>query len=89
MLLRNRLTAILTLLVGSTCVSLWIRHDMGLRDPRVAGSAILVLAFIKVRFVILDFMELRRAPRALRITAEIWVSSMTILLMTLTRLAAG
>ena len=60
---------------------------MGFRDARMAGSAILVIAFIKVRFVILDFMELRHAPRMLRSIAELWVAGMAAILITLAWLA--
>jgi len=47
--------------------------------------AILVIAFIKIRYVILDFMEIRRAPLPMRIAAEIWVVAVctaTVLLYT-------
>jgi hypothetical protein len=38
-----------------------------------ANIAIIVVAFIKVRFVGLDFMELRNAPLPARIAFELWV----------------
>ena len=44
--------------------------------------AMLVIAFIKGRLVILDFMELREAPRLWRILLESWlilVSSLILL----------
>ncbi len=82
-LLRDRITVILFVLVASIGVSLWIGHDVGLRDSRSAASAIVLIAFIKARFIILDFMELRHAPRGLRFTAEGWVVGMAAILITL------
>jgi hypothetical protein len=40
---------------------------------RRADIAIIVVAFIKVRFVGLEFMELRHAPLPARIAFELWV----------------
>jgi hypothetical protein len=34
---------------------------------------VIAVAFIKVRFVGLDFMELRRAPFGLRLAFELWL----------------
>ncbi len=41
-------------------------------DATLAGSLILLVAFIKVRFVGLYFMELRHAPIPLRLVFEGW-----------------
>lgn len=48
-------------------------HGFLIRGLREAGIAILVIAFVKIRYVILDFMEIRGAPLPMRIGAEIWV----------------
>jgi len=50
-----------------------VGHGVGLHDARHAGTAIIVIAFVKVRFVILDFMEIRHAPMPMRIVGEAWV----------------
>jgi hypothetical protein len=70
-LLRARTTAVWLLLVGATVLSWEVGHGVGFDDVRHAGIAILVVAFIKVRLVILDFMELRHAPLPFRIIGEI------------------
>ena len=36
-------------------------------------DSVLVIAFIKVRFVGLEFMELRQAPLPLRLIFELWL----------------
>jgi hypothetical protein len=70
-LLRARTTAVWLLLVAATVLSWEVGHGVGFEDVRHAGIAILVVAFIKVRLVILDFMELRHAPLPFRIFGEI------------------
>lgn len=41
-------------------------------SPRTAGIAVIVIAFIKIRYVILDFMDLRSAPLGMRLAGEAW-----------------
>jgi hypothetical protein len=60
-------------LVAATLVSWRFGQGFLIHGLREAGIAILVIAFIKIRYVILDFMEIRRAPLPMRIAAEIWV----------------
>jgi hypothetical protein len=72
-LVRSRTTLIWSLLIGATAASWAMGHGMGIRAIRDAGVAIIVVAFIKVRFVILEFMEVRHAPLPMRIVGEAWV----------------
>lgn len=77
-LLLSRETAIWLLLVLLTCVSWWLVEGAGAESirhlpPAWITSAIFIMAFIKVRMVILDFMEIRHAPLLLRLLLEIWV----------------
>ncbi|MFT3666912.1 cytochrome C oxidase subunit IV family protein [Piscinibacter sp.] len=67
-------------LVAATALSWEMGHGIGFDDVRHASVAILVVAFLKARFVILDFMELRHAPPAMRIAAEAWVVGVCALL---------
>jgi heme/copper-type cytochrome/quinol oxidase subunit 4 len=61
-------------LVAITLASFaWAEGASWLRGPVVAATVVVVLAFIKVRIVILDFMEVRTAPPALRLLLEVWV----------------
>ncbi|MCB5945558.1 cytochrome C oxidase subunit IV family protein [Acidocella sp. KAb 2-4] len=79
----GRITVIWLFLVSATLLSFGMGHGLGIRDHRYASAAILIVAFIKVRFVILDFMELRHAPSVLRIVAELWVVLAATALVTL------
>jgi hypothetical protein len=71
-LLRDRITAVWAVLMAATLVS-WLLgtgHRIGATG---AGIIILLVAFVKVRFVGRTFMELRRAPVPLLMLFEVWV----------------
>lgn len=72
-LLFSRTTVVWFILVAATLLSWEVGHGVGFDDLRHAGAAIIVIAFIKARYVILDFMEIRHAPRAMRLVGEAWV----------------
>jgi hypothetical protein len=67
----RRITAVWLLLILATLFS-WESAHVG-HDHRLSSSIVLVVAFIKVRFVGLEFMELRAAPLPLRLIFEAWV----------------
>lgn len=77
-LLRNRISTVWTLLIAATLASWWIGSGHGMDDPRVAGVTILAVAFVKVRFVGLYFMELRAAPVALGVIFQVWVLAVCV-----------
>jgi hypothetical protein len=55
----------------ASVLSYWIGESAG--SGRVAATAaVLGIAFAKARYIGLDFMELRHAPRAMRIAFEAW-----------------
>ena len=62
------------LLVVATCASwvLGINETGTPGDVHPANALLLVIAMAKVRFVGAYFMELREAPRPLRLVFEIW-----------------
>lgn len=82
-LLVSRITAVWALLVAATMLSWELGHGLGFASARSAGAAILIVTFIKVRFVMLDFMEVRRAPRWMRGVGEAWIVLITTLLVVL------
>lgn len=45
----------------------WFSH------AEFGSASIIVLALIKVRFVVMDFMEVRHAPWLLRLILEVWI----------------
>jgi hypothetical protein len=69
----QRATGIWLLLLLITAVSGWLGSARAIRHDRYVGAAIVALAFVKIRFVILDFMEIRTAPLVMRLACEAWV----------------
>lgn len=69
---RSRLIVVWTALMLATGLS-WLLGHSPIEYPRLSGSVVLAIAFLKVRFVGLDFMELRQAPATLRWVFEGWV----------------
>lgn len=72
-LFRLRITWIWLFLLVATLVS-WEAVDgvAWVKDLRLAGVVVMVIAFVKARYVLLDFMELRHAPWQMRAAAEGW-----------------
>lgn len=70
-LFRNRITLVWLGLVLATLAS-WETVAAFAADPRNLGAIALAIAFIKVRYITLEFMELRGAPLAMRLFAECW-----------------
>jgi heme/copper-type cytochrome/quinol oxidase subunit 4 len=69
--LRERVTWVWLGLVVLTCVTTWgLSKDMF--TPAVAVVGTFIIAAVKVRYVMLDFMELRYAPIPVRIAFEAW-----------------
>jgi heme/copper-type cytochrome/quinol oxidase subunit 4 len=60
------------LLMAATIVTTWVLTKDGIA-VRVATVSIVLIAAIKVRLVLLHFMELRHAPVPLRAIFEAWV----------------
>ena len=82
-MIRSRITLIWMLLVAATAASWAVGHGLGLHAARDAGIAVIVVAFVKVRLVILDFMEIRHAPLTMRIAGESWVAAICTVLILL------
>ena len=68
-------------LVGLTCISLVLGERS---SPNAASYALVLgliaLACIKVRMVILHFMEIKEAPLLLRGALEVWVVAVGVML---------
>ena len=72
----QRATIVYGLMVLITGVSFWLTVGHGASAVHAASSAwsiVIVLAFVKARWVLLDFMELRSAPIKLRLLFEAFV----------------
>jgi hypothetical protein len=77
----SRITAIWLLLVAATLLAWKLGHESREINPKFAGGMIIVVAFIKVRFVIFDFMEIRHAPSWMRLVADAWIVLMAAALL--------
>jgi len=68
----DAITALWTFLVFATALSWWLGADHGLGSGRAMTAVVLAIAFAKAWAVGRWFMDLRRAPRALRAGFDLW-----------------
>lgn len=68
---RERVTWVWLGMIALTCVTTW-GLSKELLSPAVAVAGLFVIAAVKVRYVVLDFMELRNAPVQVRVFFEAW-----------------
>lgn len=70
---RERATTVWLALMVLTVVTTWgLSKDFF--GPAVAVVGTFLIAGLKVRYVMLDFMELRFAPTASRIFFQVWIA---------------
>jgi hypothetical protein len=79
-MLRHRATVVWLGLMVATVVTTWGLSKNAF-SPVVAVVGTFVIAGVKVRYVMLDFMELRNAPRAVRIAFEAWPVVVTAIIL--------
>lgn len=79
-LLRERVTQVWLGLMALTVLTTWVLSKDSV-SPTPAVSGIFGIAALKVRFVMLDFMELRDAPTPVRIIFEGWIVAVTALIL--------
>lgn len=83
-LLNQRPTYMLGLLLIATFVAYFLGTRSGPESvpelKSIVWVELIVIAFLKVRWVILDFMELRTAPVSLRLLFEFWAAATAALL---------
>jgi hypothetical protein len=73
--LYGRLVAVWTFLVVATLISVFLFETFRFSNAiHSVGLVVIAVAFAKVRFIVLDFMELRHAPRGMRLSVEAWVA---------------
>jgi hypothetical protein len=89
-LLRDRLLLVWALLVGVTLFSAGIGGGASwFGTPGMVAVAVLAIAFIKAGMVMFTFMEIGRAPIALRFLAAGWlVAALAVLLAIYARILA-
>ena len=69
-------------LMLATCASTWLLSKNSI-TPEVATVTIVLIAAVKVRLVMSHFMEVRRAPLALRLVCDGWLLAVTALIVTI------
>ncbi|HUO49853.1 MAG TPA: cytochrome C oxidase subunit IV family protein [Acidimicrobiales bacterium] len=72
----RRLFVVWLVLVGITLTYLWIDHAGGVGGPRASTAvtvAAIVLALVKVRIIMREFMEVRHAPAPLCLLTDLLV----------------
>jgi heme/copper-type cytochrome/quinol oxidase subunit 4 len=78
--LRERVTWVWLGLMALTCITTWgLSKD--LFSPAVAVVGIFLIAAVKVRYVMLDFMELRQAPAPVRAAFEAWPAAVAAMIL--------
>ncbi|WP_176599253.1 cytochrome C oxidase subunit IV family protein [Sphingobium sp. 15-1] len=80
-LILSRVTLTWIVLLGATLLSWEMGHGMGFESIEHASMAIILVSFVKVRFVMHEFMELRHAPLFMRLLADGWIVVVTLLLL--------
>lgn len=78
----SRLAALWAVMVALT-LSSFTASESWFNHATVGIASVIVLAMIKVRFVVLDFMDVRYAPMLLRMILEVWIVCLTIALILL------
>ena len=74
-LIKTPATLVWLIITGATAFSWWLSTTMPVEQSESNSNTtmlILLIAFIKVRLVIMWFMEVRTAPLPLRIIGEAW-----------------
>ncbi len=79
-LLRERATKVWLGLMVLTVLTTWVLSKE-LVSPAATVTGTFVIAAVKVRFVMLDFMELRGAPVGVRMVFQGWSAVVTALIL--------
>ncbi|TXI47437.1 MAG: hypothetical protein E6Q57_09195 [Mycobacterium sp.] len=79
-LLRERATKVWLGLIVLTVLTTWVLSK-DVVSPAVAVTGTFLIAAVKVRFVMLDFMELRGAPVGVRMVFQGWIVIVTALIL--------
>jgi len=79
----NSITIVWSLLFVGTAISWFIAPGEDYLSPLLPGIAIILIAFLKVRLILLYFMDLRVAPQPWRGLFEAWMISACTLIIVL------
>lgn len=83
--MKSRATIVWFVLAAATVLSVLVGdHSFGIAD--LASAIVLAIAFVKVRIVGSEFMELRGAPLPMRLVFDVWVIVVCAVLIVLYRI---
>lgn len=74
-LLKTRVTLAWLVLVVITGASLALGRGWPRGGGHAVAAVVLIAAFVKVRIVAFEFMELRLAPRAVKSGVDLWLAA--------------
>jgi cytochrome c oxidase subunit IV len=76
----RRVTIVFACLIAATCITWWLGSETTLTGGilGVAATLTILISFAKVYFIGRDFMDLRAAPRVLRLAFGSWVSAVAV-----------
>ncbi len=78
-LFKSRIVLVWAGLTLVTLMSWAISHSVGALSPSFGITmAVIVIAVIKARFVLRDFMEVGHASRWLRVLSDVWVVGLPV-----------
>ena len=80
-LLRKPVSIVWAALMLATYATTWLLSNNSV-TPEVATVTIMLIAAFKVRLVMRHFIEVRRAPLALRFVCDGWLLAVTALILT-------
>jgi hypothetical protein len=72
----RRLLIVWLALSTITCVSLWLgslHHHDAFKPNAAITFSVIVIALVKVRVIVREFMEVRNAPNLLRRLTDMWL----------------
>lgn len=75
-LFRNTLVYVWIFLVSATLFSWWAATSSGSHGSQISvaiTASVLLMSFVKVRLVLMHFMEVRFAPPWLRLSCDAWL----------------
>jgi hypothetical protein len=75
-----RVNVVFAGLVLATCLTWWLGSGTSLMGGgfEVAATLTIVIAFAKIFFIGMDFMELRAAPTVLKAVFTFWVAAVAV-----------
>jgi heme/copper-type cytochrome/quinol oxidase subunit 4 len=79
-LLRKPVSIVWAALMLATYATTWLLSNNSV-TPEVTTVTIMLIAAVKVRLVMRHFMEVRRAPLALRFVCDGWLLAVTALIL--------